>query len=390
MTRTHLCCLSLCYLLASIGCAPAPEVFPCYHGTDPLPAGLVELIGDDLTDCSQLDGMVCNGGVPVEEACIRAAQRRPDVTLSVCEKVPLVETYGVVVGTCRLPDVHGEPCTDDANCRSDLDLGCSIPSGAESGVCEPSGYTSWTRLVYIYRRRPDLTSASFLEYWQGVHAPLVEQHAASLGIKGYIQLHTVDDETNDWLQASRGSLDAYDGAAEYFVDLDAFTNAVTTSQGQQRLQLLIDDKANFADLAQSAVWLADEHLFRKEPRTPGEPVTVFTWVGTGIPSLTPAEFQDYYLNHHGLFPIRHPDLLGVHEYVQIHTMDHPLNELLRTMHGTAAPYYVHLHSRWDWSMMMRPEAMPIMMLIFEDEPNFADFTQSALWFAEEHVIIPVE
>ena len=78
MTRNHLAVLSLCCMLAGIGCTPAPEVFPCYYGTDPLPSGLVELLGDDLTDCSQLDGMVCNGGVPVEEACIRAAEPATD------------------------------------------------------------------------------------------------------------------------------------------------------------------------------------------------------------------------------------------------------------------------------------------------------------------------
>ena len=380
----------LSFLWTLLSCSPAPEIFPCYDGADALPADLEELIGDDLVDCSQLGNMACNAAATIEEECIQAGQLRPDLTLPICKKVPQIESSGAVIGTCQPPDVHGTPCAKDINCRSDLDLLCSIENGAEHGVCEPPGYTTWTRLVYIYRRLPGLTLAAFLQYWQNVHAPLVEQNAEALGIKGYIQLHAVDVIGNAMIQAGRRSRPAYDGAAEYFVDLDTFTRALGTTEGQQVLQLLIDDKRNFADLSLSAVWLAEEHLFRKEPRTPGKPVTIFTWVGTGIPSLTPEEFQDYYLNHHGLFPIRYPEVLGVHEYIQIHTIDNPLNDILRTMHGTAAPYYVHLYSVWDFSMMATPQAMPIMKLIFEDEPNFADFTKSALWYAQEHVIIPPE
>jgi hypothetical protein len=390
MTRRHLAILISCCLWVPPGCTPAPEVFPCYNGTDPLPGGLEELLGDDLVECSQLEGVVCNAGLPIEEACIRAGQLRPDLTLPICKKVPEIESYGVVIGTCQPPDVHGTPCTNETNCLNDQNLLCAVEDGAEDGICEPPDYTTWTRLVYIYRRLPEMTSADFLEYWHNVHAPLVVQNAETLGIKGYIQLHTVDPVGNLMWQISHQSLPAYDGAGEYFVDLDTFTDALATQEGQQALQWLIDDKRNFADLSLSAVWLAKEHLFRQIPRSPGEPVKIFTWVGAGIPGLSPEEFQDYYLNNHGQFPVRHPKVLGVHEYIQIHAIDNPLNDILRTMHGTAAHYYVHLYSIWDFSKMGTPQAMPIMQQIFEDEPNFVDFTKSALWYALEHIIIPTE
>jgi hypothetical protein len=196
MTRNYLAIIIFCALFVTIGCTPAPEVFPCYDGTDPLPEGLEELIGEDLVDCSQLEDVACNTAVPIEEACIEAGQLRPDLTLPICKKVPEIESYGIVIGTCQPPDVHGTPCANETNCRSDLDLLCAMESGAEHGICEPPGYTTWTRLVYIYRRRPDLTSSAFLQYWQSVHALLVEQNATTLGIKGYIQLHTVDVVSN--------------------------------------------------------------------------------------------------------------------------------------------------------------------------------------------------
>ncbi len=390
MKKNYLFLVIILFLSTLISCTPAPEIFPCHDGPGTLPSGLEELIGEDLTDCSQLDNQVCNSAVPLEEACIETGQLRPDLVLPICKKLPQIESYGHVIGTCQQPDVHGTPCANQTNCRSDQDLLCAIKSGEDYGVCETPGYTTWTRLVYIYRRLPGLTSAEFLQYWQNVHAPLVVQNAATLGIKGYIQLHTIDVVGNIIWQISHQSLPAYDGAAEFFVDLDTFTAALDTAEGQQTMQLLIDDKRNFADLSRSAVWLAKEHLFRKIPRSPGEPVTIFTWVGTGIPGLTPEEFQDYYLNNHGRFPIRHPEVLGVHEYIQLHAMDNPLNDILRTMHGSAAPYYVHLYSIWDFSKMGTPQAMPIMQQIFEDEPNFVDFTNSALWYGREHIIVPTE
>ena len=55
-------------------------------------------------------------------------------------------------------------------------------------------------------------------------------------------------------------LPTYDGAAEYFVDLDTFSAALGTPEGQQAMQLLIDDKRNFVDFTKSALWYAEEHI----------------------------------------------------------------------------------------------------------------------------------
>ncbi len=371
------------------------KIYPCYEGTTALPAGLAELVGNDLVDCSQLDGMVCNTAVSTEEECIIASQLYPEESLPFCGKAVQIESYNAAVGTCQFPDVHGTPCSQNTNCSSGQNLICFKEGGAETGVCQPEGSQTWTRLVYIYRRLPDLTSAEFLDYWLNDHAPLVVANSEVLGIKGYLQLHTAENPFNASLQSYRDSLDPYDGVGEYLVDLETFTNAVGTPEGLAVFNDLIDDKKLFADMSNSAVWLAEEHLFRKETRTqtPGEPVEIFTWLGTGIPSLTSGEFQDYYLNHHGLFPIRHHELLGVHEYIQIHTLDtsdNSLNDTLQTLHGTAEPYYVHLYSRWDFNVMMAPAATLIRDLIFADEPNFADFTKSAIWITEEHIIISAE
>jgi hypothetical protein len=170
----------------------------------------------------------------------------------------------------------------------------------------------------------------------------------------------------------------------------ARADTLGTTAGQQALQDLIDDKGNFADLSQSALWTAEEHILRKEPRTPGAPVTIFTWVGSSLPGFSPAEFRDYYLNNHGAFVVTHAEVLGIHQYIQIHTtLDDPLNVDLQTMHGTAEPYDVHAEFIWDFIKMFSPPSAPIMDLIAEDEQTFIDFSNSPIWLAQENIIIPV-
>jgi len=391
MPRGHLTIVISCCLLATIGCAPEPEVSPCYTGTDPLPAELEALIGEDLVDCSQLEGVVCNDAVTVDEACLQASQLRSELVLPVCAKAPGIDNFHVHIGTCQPPDIHGGPCAKDTDCRSDQDLLCSIKSGAYEGLCEPDGYPDLARLVYIYKRRSDLSPTEFLQYWHDHHAPSAVQNAETLGIETYLQLHTTTTILpiiDTFLQGNQASWSAFDGAAEYYVNPDTFSTALGTSEGQQALQDLIDDKSNFADLSQSAVWLGEEHVLRREPRIPGEPAIIFTWVGNGL-NPAPAAFQDRYLEY-GSFVVSLAELLGIHEYIQVHTMDTPLNNMLQTMHGTSAPYPVHAGFLWDFSQAMTPEALPVMLSIFQLEPTFIDFSKSAIWFAQEHIIIPLE
>ena len=74
-----------------------------------------------------------------------------------------------------------------------------------------------------------------------------------------------------------------------------------------------------------------------------------------LPGYAPAEFQNYYVNNHGAFVVSHAEFLGIHQYVQIHTtLNDPLNETLRSLHGTAEPYYVHAEFIWDFTSMISP------------------------------------
>jgi hypothetical protein len=48
------------------------------------------------------------------------------------------------------------------------------------------------KLVFCARRLPHLSRAEFQKYWHENHGPLVKKYAAALGIRRYVQVHTLD------------------------------------------------------------------------------------------------------------------------------------------------------------------------------------------------------
>ena len=59
------------------------------------------------------------------------------------------------------------------------------------------------KLVFNIRRRPEIEPEEFYRYWKDEHGPLVRSVADVLGIRRYVQSHTIDTPINDALRASR-------------------------------------------------------------------------------------------------------------------------------------------------------------------------------------------
>jgi uncharacterized protein (TIGR02118 family) len=115
------------------------------------------------------------------------------------------------------------------------------------------------KLVFCVRRTPGMTPAAFAEYWRERHAPLVAERAKALGIRRYVQLHTLDSPLNAALAAPRGAPEPFDGIAElWWDDADAMAAPMRTHDGRRAARELIEDEARFIDLARSPIWLATE------------------------------------------------------------------------------------------------------------------------------------
>ena len=115
------------------------------------------------------------------------------------------------------------------------------------------------KLVFCLRRKPDLSREEFQRYWREHHAPLVRAHAAALGIRRYVQLHSIDDAISLAVAGPRRSPEPFDGVAElWFDDLEALAASGSTEAGRAAGAALLEDERTFIDLARSPLFLADE------------------------------------------------------------------------------------------------------------------------------------
>ncbi|HXK25724.1 MAG TPA: EthD domain-containing protein [Myxococcota bacterium] len=110
------------------------------------------------------------------------------------------------------------------------------------------------KLVFALRRLPHLSRAEFQRYWREQHAPLVLKHAKVLGIRRYVQLHTIETSINEALR-TRGGPEAFDGVAEIWLDR---AEVILTPDAARAGQELLEDEKKFIDLKLSPLWLAEE------------------------------------------------------------------------------------------------------------------------------------
>ena len=117
------------------------------------------------------------------------------------------------------------------------------------------------KIVFCLRRRPELSREEFQKYWRTTHAPLVRSHADALGIRRYVQVHSIDDAISLAIAGSRHSPEPFDGVAELWLDsLDALAASGSTDAGRAAAAALLEDERRFIDLEHSPLFLADEHV----------------------------------------------------------------------------------------------------------------------------------
>ena len=116
------------------------------------------------------------------------------------------------------------------------------------------------KLVFVIRRREDLSSEEFHRYWLEEHGPLARRLLESLGARRYVQTHALDTDLNGALAASRGTAAAYDGLAEVWWDsLDALVAVSSSEEGQRANETLTEDEAKFIDFERSSFFMTEEH-----------------------------------------------------------------------------------------------------------------------------------
>ena len=109
-------------------------------------------------------------------------------------------------------------------------------------------------------------------------------------------------------------------------------------------------------------------------------------------NMSRAEFQDYWLNHHGPLFNKFADTYRAVRYVQSHTIDSPLNENIRKSRGTSEAYdgvgEIWWQSEEDFlAAINSPEGQKLRAMFVEDEARFINLSASSAFFTVEHVLI---
>ena len=115
------------------------------------------------------------------------------------------------------------------------------------------------KLVFCLRRLPHLSRQEFQRYWLETHGPLVRELADALGVKRYVQVHTVTSAFSEGLRRHRGASEDFDGVAELWWDsIEDFARAGATAEGREAGRRLLEDEKRFIDLPRSPIWFGEE------------------------------------------------------------------------------------------------------------------------------------
>lgn len=116
------------------------------------------------------------------------------------------------------------------------------------------------KLVYCLRRHADISPEEFYDYWLNTHGPKVQNAAAAMRARKYVQSHTCAPEVNQIFLASRGLAPAFDGITEVWWDsIEDLKEAMASPEGAEAMAKLMEDETRFIEFSQSCVFMTTEH-----------------------------------------------------------------------------------------------------------------------------------
>jgi uncharacterized protein (TIGR02118 family) len=127
------------------------------------------------------------------------------------------------------------------------------------------------------------------------------------------------------------------------------------------------------------------------PRIGRNAVLKLTFCLRRLPTLSLADFQEYWLNKHGPLVRSLQPALGMVRYVQLHRLPGDLADGMRRVRGAPEPYDGVAELWWESEETYRaarrnPEAREAGRELLADEAKFIDLPRSPLWLSREEVI----
>lgn len=113
------------------------------------------------------------------------------------------------------------------------------------------------------------------------------------------------------------------------------------------------------------------------------------------PHLSPEEFQRYWRDEHGPLVRNHAAALGIRQYIQVETLDSPINAAIARPRNAPEPYDGVAELWWDDAEALAAAAQTeagreASRALIEDEKRFIDLSASPIFLSREHTIIDLE
>ena len=113
-----------------------------------------------------------------------------------------------------------------------------------------------------------------------------------------------------------------------------------------------------------------------------------TYILRRLPTLSLQEFQRYWRQTHGPLVAKHAHTLACRKYIQVHTLEDPLNAAFAKARGLMEPYDGMAELWWNnteelLQALSTPAGQHASEELREDEHHFIDFAHSAMCFAME-------
>ena len=104
------------------------------------------------------------------------------------------------------------------------------------------------------------------------------------------------------------------------------------------------------------------------------------------------EFHRYWRDEHGPLVRSFRSVLGIRRYVQVHRIEGPFNDALRSSRNALEPFDGTAELWWDSidalaTAASSEEGIAAGQKLLEDENRFIDLSRSSLWLGEEVEII---
>jgi len=107
-----------------------------------------------------------------------------------------------------------------------------------------------------------------------------------------------------------------------------------------------------------------------------------------LPTLSREEFQAYWRDKHAPLVSARARLLGIHRYVQCHTMDDASFAAMARTRGAPAPFDGVAELWFSDAAEGSPEERRLAAReLIEDERRFIDLPNSPIFYAQEHEVL---